>query len=79
MEYFCPKDKEHNMNEEKKSFIREIIDVLEPAGFEVVGMEGAAYDVVCDWAKITVRRVPPGLLEDTTDIRQEPKRLSTYR
>jgi hypothetical protein len=58
------------MDEQKKSFIREVVDVLEAAGFEVTSFEGAdcqfeksAYKVMCDWAKVTVRRLPPNLPE----------------
>jgi hypothetical protein len=48
---------------EKKSFMREILDVLEPAGFEIVSVEGPAYEIVCEWAKVTVRRISPEDLE----------------
>jgi hypothetical protein len=49
---------------EKKSFIREVIDVLEAAGFEVTGFAGPDYQVICDWAKVTVRRLPPVMPEN---------------
>jgi hypothetical protein len=51
------------MSEQKKSFLREVFDVLEAAGFEVTSFEGPDYQVVCDWAKVTVRRLPPNLPE----------------
>jgi hypothetical protein len=47
----------------EKSFMRELIDVLEPAGFDVTSFEGPDYEVVCNWAKVTIRRISPGDLE----------------
>jgi predicted RNA binding protein YcfA (HicA-like mRNA interferase family) len=61
------------MSEQKKSFMREVIDALETAGFEVTSFEGSDYQVVCDWAKVTVRRLPPDMPEDMSDLRTEPR------
>jgi DUF1009 family protein len=52
------------MDDQKKSLMKEIIDVLEPAGFEVIGFEGPKYQVVCDWATITVMRFSPDDLKN---------------
>jgi hypothetical protein len=56
------------MREANKSFVREIFDVLEAAGFEVIGITGPEYEVVCDWAKVTIRRLPPNMPEDAHTV-----------
>jgi predicted transcriptional regulator len=52
------------MEDQKKSFMHEAIETLESTGFEVISFEGAPYDVVCDWAKVTIRRLSPKDLEN---------------
>ena len=61
---FLSKDEEDSMSEQKKSFMREVIETLEAAGFEVISFEGAPFSVVCDWAKVTIRRLSREDLEN---------------
>jgi hypothetical protein len=55
------------MIDQKKSFMREVIETLEAAGFEVTSFEGSDYAVVCDWAKVTVRRLSPENLKEARE------------
>jgi hypothetical protein len=53
------------MEKKKKSLIQEVVDILEPAGFEIIGFDGLPYPLAGEGAKVTIRRLLPEELQET--------------